>query len=74
MNEIWHKLRPHLLSWHMVPCVVMLAAAVGIAIATGRGAGVFGAVACMAMMMVMMSMMGGHHDNQTRRSEKENDS
>lgn len=61
MSALWQKVRPHVLAWHMVPCLVMLAAAVGVAIATGQPSRVLGAVACMVMMMVMMGAMGGHN-------------
>jgi hypothetical protein len=44
----------------MLPCLVMLGAAIAVAVATGQPARVLGGVACMAMMMVMMSAMGGH--------------
>ena len=45
----------------MLPCLVMLVAAVGVAIATGQPSRVLGAVGCMVMMIVMMAVMGGHH-------------
>ena len=74
MRNLWAKLRPHLLSWHMIPCVVMLVVAGGIAIATGRPGGLVGAVGCMAMMMVMMRGMGGHdhvaHHHEPRGEEQ----
>jgi hypothetical protein len=68
MRPIWLKVRPHLLSWHMLPCLMMLAGAIAVAVATGQPSRVLGAVACMVMMMVMMGAMGGHgagheHDN-----------
>ena len=60
MSALWSKLRPHLLSWHMIPCLVMLAVAIGAAIVAGQPSRVFGAVVCMVTMMVMMSAMGAH--------------
>ena len=36
MSSLWGRLRPHLLSWHLLPCAIMLVAAVGVAIATGQ--------------------------------------
>ena len=60
MNGLWAKLRPHILSWHMLPCLVMLAAAIAVAVATGQPTRVLGAVGCMLMMMVMMAVIGGH--------------
>ena len=72
MSAIWAKFRPHLLSWHMVPCLAMLAAAIAVAIATGQPGRVLGAVGCMAMMIVVMAAMGGHdhtgHDHESRGS------
>ena len=59
MNALWLKLKPHILSWHMLPCLVMLAAAIVVAVATGQPTRVLGAVGCM-LMMVMMAAMGGH--------------
>ena len=61
MNALWAKLRPHILSWHMLPCLVMLAAAIAVAVATGQPTRVLGAVGCMVMMMVMMAAIGGHN-------------
>ncbi len=72
MSGIWQKLRPHVLSWHMLPCLVMLIAAVGIAIATGRAGGIVGAIGCMVMMMAMMSMLGGHHHGASSDEERKN--
>jgi hypothetical protein len=69
ITTLWTKLRPHILSWHMLPCVVMLGAAIAVAVATGQSGRVLGAVACMVMMIVMMSAMGGHRhggDNRDR--------
>ena len=60
MNALWAKLRPHIFSWHMLPCVLMLAVAIGVVVATGRPSALFGAVGCMLMMAVMMAPMGGH--------------
>lgn len=67
MSAIWAKVRPHLLSWHMVPCLVMLVAAVGVAIATGQPQRVLSAIGCMVMMMVMVAAMShGGHDHAGR--------
>jgi hypothetical protein len=60
MSALWSKLRPHLLSWHMIPCLVMLAVGIGAAIVAGQPSRVFGAVVCMVTMMVTMSAMGGN--------------
>jgi hypothetical protein len=60
MNWFWQRLRPHILSWHMLPCALMLIAAVAVTVATGRPGSVLGAVGCIVMMMAMMSAMGGH--------------
>ena len=60
MNALWLKLKPHILSWHMLPCLVMVAAAIVVAVTTGQPTRVLGAVGCMLMMMVMMAAMGGH--------------
>jgi hypothetical protein len=66
MRELWMKLRPHLLAWHMLPCLLMLGVATGVAVATGRAAALIPAVACMAMVAAMMSMMGGHDRHRDR--------
>jgi hypothetical protein len=60
MRALWSKLRPHILSWHMLPCLLMLAAAIGVVVVTGRPRALLGAVGCMLMMAVMMAAMGGH--------------
>jgi hypothetical protein len=60
MSALWAKLRPHILSWHMLPCLVMILVAVAIVVATGRPSALLGAVGCMVMMTVMMAAMGGH--------------
>ena len=60
MRTIWLKARPHLLSWHMLPCMMMVLVAIGIVVATGRPGALLGAFACTLMMMVMMAAMGGH--------------
>ena len=36
MNALWAKLRPHILSWLLLPWLVMLAAAIAVAVATGQ--------------------------------------
>jgi len=69
MSALWQKVRPHVLAWHMLPCLVMLTAAVGVAIATGQPSRVLGAVACMVMMLVMMGAIGGHNHGGHEGSE-----
>jgi hypothetical protein len=71
MRTIWLTLRPHLLSWHMLPCLAMILVAVGVVIATGRPGSLLGAVGCMAMMMVMMAAMGGHNHNGHSNDERD---
>jgi hypothetical protein len=71
MRTIWRKLRPHILSWHMLPCLVMILFAVGAVIATGRPSALLGAVGCMVMMMVMMGAMGGHNHGGHSRDERD---
>ena len=66
-RTVWAKLRPHLLSWHMIPCLAMIIIAVGAAIVTGQPSRVLGAVGCMLMMVVMMAMMGGQHHGAGKR-------
>jgi hypothetical protein len=60
MSGPWSKLRPHILSWHMLPCLVMLAVAIGVVVAIGRPRALLGAAGCMLMMAVTMAAMGGH--------------
>ena len=73
MSTIWSKVRPHLLSWHMVPCLVMLVGAVAVAIATGHAGVIVSALGCMLMMMVMMSAMGGHRHEPAEEAAHEQD-
>ena len=68
MRTMWLKLRPHLLSWHMLPCLVMIVVAVGVVIATGRPGSLVGAAGC----MVMMAAMGGHNHNGHSKEERDN--
>ena len=72
MNALWLKLKPHILSWHMLPCLVMLAAAIVVAVTTGQPTRVLGAVGCMLMMMVMMAAMGGHDHSGHSGKDRDN--
>jgi hypothetical protein len=72
MRTMWLKLRPHLLSWHMLPCLVMIVLAAGVVIATGRPGSLVGALGCMVMMLVMMAAMGGHNHSGHSKEERDN--
>jgi hypothetical protein len=72
MRTMWLKLRPHLLSWHMLPCLVMTVAAIGVVVATGRPGSVVGAVGCMVMMTVMMAARSAHNHSGHSKEERDN--